>query len=172
MLVRLILLLAAIAFVAYLYAELRPDPRRAVPVAWKQAAARDPSVQQALDVRGSMAQLLIDGRADADELLDEVDEVLAQLVELSDLRHRIEDAARTAGTLNAVESTLSQLEADAVAAGRWLAEAHTTLLGTSADGLSGAADAARTELHRHTEELRQAVVARREVDAAAKKTGG
>jgi|GEM_PF-3648072 len=169
MLVRLIMLLAFLGFATLLYREFRGDPRLRVPRAWTDAAVGDQLVKQSLEIRGSMARLLIDGRADASELLTEVDEVLAQLVELSVLRRRIEHEAAAAGTAAAVEGAVRGLEQDALGARKWLEEAHATLLESTAGDLTGAAAAARAELHHHTEELRQAIVARREVDAAARK---
>lgn len=169
MLIRLLLLIALGFAGLTFWRSMQGNPLLRLPGEWKDEGAKTPVVASALKLRQSMARILVKGRAaHAGALLDDVDGVLARLVEMSALGRTLREESEAIGgdALSRVKPSLDKLEADAQSALGWLGEAHGVLLETAASEVDGAVERLRGSMRVHAEELRMEVEAKRELNAA------
>lgn len=132
------ILLALVLFVGglFAYGKLRTPPLLRVPRRWRNLAKIPSSVfGRALAHRQGMASLLLEGKAQHTSLLlDEVDTVLAGMVELHDQRALLAKVARKLSGKAALTAAtqISRIEQDLKESAEWLDEAHNHLLGVAA----------------------------------------
>lgn len=171
MLVRLVLLVALVGFVAAIVQALRGDPRLQVPARWRRS--RSPLLRDAVDLRQSIARLIIRGAAE--DLLEDVDAVVERMAVADELRGTLQAEAERAGDAakTRVAEAVEHLDRELEGAFGWLQQAQALLLQAAADAVVSdatvrAADV-RGELRKHAETLEQEVRARREIEAVLRR---
>lgn len=150
MLVRLILI-ALLAVGGYLAVRRMLGPKRLrLPIVWRSVAGRHPDVQQALDTRTAIATLLLDApEPKFTAVMGEVDQVIAGLVRLARAR---EEKGLTAGDTE--QAVLADLDA-----------LYHQIRDEAAAETEDDLDRLRRRLGDRTEDLRQLLEARRELDS-------
>lgn len=168
MLIRFIIMLILVGgAVAAWRALTQGDPRLRIPGRWTAAGEKHPWLKEVLELRQNIVRRVVAGQAShAEALVEDVDEVVEQLVDIS----RVEDhlAGASDALRGRLEASLEKLSAERVSAMGWLTEAYAVLIESAASEFDATVDRLQGDLRVQKEELRMEVEARKEINVALK----
>ena len=168
MLFRLLFLIVIVGGAIAVWRSLQGDPRLDVPGEWTRAASAHPWLQEALELRQKIVERVVAGKASsASDLVADVDEVMARLVDISTVDGHMASASdELRGRL---EASLIKLTAERASAISWLTEAYAVLIESAANEFDATVDELQGRLRTQKEQLRMEVEARREINQALRK---